>query len=188
MILTIWRDIASNYYYYITNFSIRNKGNKYLSYWAHNKLGSSSLFSFFSRFYLFFLKLKFENIWRKFCFTLFLLLFFINKFIHPDDNLPYHHLNYPPLIHSQLSILPGFVHLTEPLLQPHARVFYTLSYSSHNQFLAKRELNLGSPRFEPMTIPMSNSMHNHSIISCFMMINTIIWFYYHSHDSSRLLE
>jgi len=45
----------------------------------------------------------------------------------------------------------------QPLLAaPSARVFYTLSYSSHNQLLAKRESNLGSPRFEPMTKLMSN--------------------------------
>jgi len=50
-----------------------------LSCWAHeeecdNKLGSSFFFPFFfiSLFLFFFLKLKFENLWRKFCFTFFL--------------------------------------------------------------------------------------------------------------------
>ena len=77
LILTIWKDIASNYDY-ITNFSITNKGRKYLSYWAHekefiinNKLGSSSFFFLF--FFFFFSKIK---VWKSLKKILFHLIFY----------------------------------------------------------------------------------------------------------------
>ena len=78
LILTIWKDIASNYDY-ITNFSITNKGRKYLSYWAHekefiinNKLGSSSFFFLF--FFFFFSKIKVWKSLKKIWFNIFFIL------------------------------------------------------------------------------------------------------------------
>jgi len=68
---------------------------------------------------------------------------------YPEPTLKVSHSGPQPIeFHVLNHIFRSLIDHTSPT----DRAFYTLSYSSHNEFLAKRELNLGSPRFEPTTM------------------------------------
>ena len=69
---------------------------------------------------------------------------------------------------------PLFSGFSAPLCCPSARVFLSLFTFKSQLIFSKNRVQFGSPRFEHMTIQMTNLLHHHLTISCFMTIPIIL--------------